>query len=282
MTVISGKAAYINSVHCLVNWAVTEDVALERYAASCTNGATGVADGNVNWNGTASGLGGTPPLMPTGNDFTFKGVIDNALADNLVMDGTIRVSQTQITIPVAQGGPIRWSATWGAQGLLTEGTVGATDTVGPEPDMAKNGQIRIAANLAAIATPTVLTDVQNITLTFNRPESTYVDAGATKRLVGNLEADVAFEILHRSFVNSLYAKNTFGIIRAYVSAATYWELSVKFGSKGPMTIDTASNQPVGYTVNSMYSSVVPAALNSTFGGWIKNPALVYFHGAAPS
>lgn len=282
MTVISGKASYINGVHCLVNWAATEDVALERYAASCTNGGTGVADGNVNWSGTASGIGGTPPLMPTGADFSFKGVIDNTVADNLVMDGTIRVSQTQITIPVAQGGPIRWNATWGAQGLLTEGTVGATDTIGPEPDMAKNGGIRIAANLAAIATPTVINAIQSITLTFNRPENTWVDAGVLKRLTSNLEADVAFELLDRSLANALYAKNTFGIIRAYVSAATYWELSVKFGSKGPITVDNASNQPVGYTVNAMWSSVVPTALNTALSGWIKNPAGTYFHGTAPS
>ena len=282
MTVIAGKAAYINGVHCLVNWAATEDVALERYAASCTNGGTAAADGNVNWSGTASGVGGTPALLPTGSDFTFKGVIDNTVSDNLVMDGIIRVSECQIQIPVAQGGPIRWNATWGAQGLLTEGTVGAADTIGPEPDMAKNGAIRIAANFAAIGTPTVINAIQNITLTFRRPENTYVDAGVMKRLTSNLEGDLSFELFERTMVNSLYAKNTLGIVRVYVTPTTYWELSVKFGTKGPITIDNATNQPVGYTVNAMWTSVVATALNTNLSGWIKNPAGTYFHGTAPA
>lgn len=281
MSVISGKHAYIDNVPCVAQWQVGESGDLQSYAASCTAGGTGVSDGNIDWAGSASGIGHTPVLMPTGNDFTFKGVADNESGDAIVYDGTILVSQTTINIPIAAGGPITWASVFGCQGALTEGTSGAADATVAEAPSAKAATLKIEDTAAEIAGGTALSDIQSITLTFSRPASSYVSGGYVYRLPGNLAATIAFEILDRSLVNTKYAINAHKVASILVAAGATWELPIKWGSKTNFTVDTDTRAPVGYTVNGQWSSVVPTSIDDDAGGYIKNPADVYFFGAAP-
>lgn len=283
----SGKDAYINGVHATVNWSITHAAALERYAASSTFGGTASTPGNENWTGQATGIGFHPPLMPTGTNFAFKGIVDATVGSVVAMDGNILVSQTQITIPVASSGPVTWSATFGGQGALTQGAVSAADTPAAPPVPAKHCGIMIAPSVADIAEPTALTDIQSITLTFNRPEVTYVSGGLTSRLPGNLEVDLAFDILDRTLVNSLYALNATTIAFICSLAGTvdifnpYWQLPIRWGEKSNFIVDAKTRQPIGYTVNGQWQAEVGSLINSEFTGWILDPAGDYFFGTAP-
>ena len=281
MTVISGQHAYIDTVPCIAQWQVSETADLQTYAASCTGGGTGVTDGNIDWAGSANGIGHSPILMPTGVDFSFKGVADNAAGDAIVYDGTIVVTQTTINIPIAAGGPITWAAVFGARGALTEGTVGAADATTAEAPSAKLAGIKIAAEHADLAAAALLADVQSVTLTFTRPPSQYVSGGFGNRLAGNLGCTVSFNILHRSLVNALYNLNVFNALAVYVNASEYYSLPIKWAAKSNFVVDVASRAPVGYTVNGVWGAVVPVALDDDGGGWIKKPDNSYFFGAAP-
>lgn len=280
MTVISGKDGYINGVPCLSNWQASAAAALQEYAASCTGGGVGVTDGNKDWTGSASGIGYQPALLPDGVDYAFLGVVDNDGGGKLDLNGTILVSQMQLDIPIAAGGPITWSTQWAARGAMIGGTVGAADATFAEAPSAKLATIGMSPTF--VGSYTEIPEVQSISLTLTRTLQTYVSAGFIDRVAGNLSSTISFEVLDRDIFNALYDLNIFNVVELTVAPGKTWNLPMKWGGKSNLNVDVSTRSPVGYTVNGQWSAVVPIAMDANSEGWIKMPDDTYFFGSAPA
>ncbi len=124
MSIIRARDGYVNGIPCVQNWATSKTATVQAYVASCTDRGTGITKGIINETGSISGIGGNPPITP-GVEFTFKGVIDNTFGAAKVLDGTVLPTSLSITIDKETCGPITWTANFGVQGQLVEGSVGA-------------------------------------------------------------------------------------------------------------------------------------------------------------
>lgn len=272
MSVINGRDAYVNGIPCTESWQLSKSADVKTYAASCTGGATGAAAGNVNWTGQINGLGAEPPsgVWP-GNDLTFKGVVDNTVSDNITYDGTVRINQLTITLPVVSGDVCKWSATFGAQGDMAKTTIGAADATFKEHYSANGTGVTVGAG------ETVIPDVQDVTLVFNTPETTFINAGLTYRRSGNLEANCSFNILNREFGVSPWAVNYIDLVKFYISDVEYWEIAwIRWKEMTGLVVDASSRALVGYTINGVFSSV-----KSAVNGYITSPSGFDFYGTHP-
>lgn len=250
MGIYSGRDAYINGIPCIQSWQVAEAVTAQRYAASCVPGATAVPAGIVNWSGQLSGVGDFPEdAIPSGVDLAFQGVINNTIGSLKSLTGNILVEQLTIDIDKSTYAPIKWTATFGVQGLLTEAASGATDS---DVAMAPNGK-DLSISIAGTPLTVSLTKAQ---IVLRRPSSTYVDGGATYRKSGNLEADLNFTVQDSSVAVAAYAKNAIALTKIMTSSARFWEFSkVRFLGKSNYTVDRTSNNILGYQVNGQWSAV---------------------------
>lgn len=255
MTVYSGKDAYVNTVGCVQSWQATEAVTAQRYSASCVPGATAVPPGIVNWTGQISGVGDFPEVViPNGTDLAFQGVINNTSMALKSLTGNVRIEQLTIDIDKSTYAPIKWTATFGAQGLLTEGATGAADATISE---APNGK-DLAISIGGTPLTQSLTKAQ---IVLRMPATTYVDAGATKRTSGNLECDVNFTVQDSSLAVGAYAKNVLGLLKIFTTADNFWEFSkIRFLGKSNFTVDRVSNNVLGYQVNGQWSAIEADAL----------------------
>lgn len=246
MTVISGKDGYVDGVPCTTSWSVSHTAGIQRYAASCTQGGTGVVEGNESWTGNMAGLGPNPPVKP-GDSFTFLGVIDDTTGSEVDLNGTVLIENVAISIPVAGGGPITWTASFSAQGLMTAGSVGGAD--------ATSKLAVTAADCGVTVVSTAISAIQNITLNFAAPSSKYVLSGASHGVRGNFSAGISFSVLDSNIFVSAYQPNVRAIVKVTMADATYWLLDeIVFGALSNFMVDVKTRSIVGYTVNGFWSA----------------------------
>lgn len=273
----SGKYAYVNGVKCTQGWSSSVSSSLSRYYASCVAGASGVTPGNKDETGSFKGLGFAPPL-PDGNVFDFKGVVSVSPILNWV--GNVYITDVTLNIPVAAGGPINWTANFGADGLLTKDTSTAYEdaSVDAAPS-AKYGQVQIET---AEGVWTAVDRPQNIVLTFRAPAATSVNSGVTEREGGNLEVDITVDVHNDMRDVAMYEPNVVKRVRVYVSATEFFEFAnITWGGKTNFNVDRSSNPPaiIGYTINGMWGAL---SEGSTSLGYIKLPDDTYLFGEAPA
>lgn len=263
----TGKYAYVDGVPCTTSWSFTKSSSVGRYQASCVPDGSAASEGNVDYSGTMTGKGYLPPF-PTEAEMAAVFVASAKTGEIMNYEGDILVSETTINIPVAAGGPITWSANWGAQGPLVKETVTAyeDDTRNPAPG-AKHGKIEIVeVNDAGPEVWTVVPAVQNITLVFRRGVTTYVDNGYVYREAGNLEADVTFRVENDDVDVALYAENVVKRLRAYVNATQYYLYdAIMFREHSNLTVNRETNEMVGYDVSGWWTALrtrTPPALGT--------------------
>lgn len=251
MGIYSGKDAYVDGVNCVQSWQATEAVTAQRYSASCVPGATAVPPGIVNWTGSLTGIGAFPSfVIPSGADVAFQGVINNTSMALKSLTGNVLVEQLTIDIDKTTYAPIKWTATFGAQGLLTEGASGAADS---SVSAAPNGK-DLVINVATADLTQSLTKAQ---IVLKMPATSYVDGGATKRFAGNLECDINFGVQESSVAVAAYAKNVLALVKIFTSPAAHWEFSaIRFLGKSGFTVDRTTNKVLEYTVNGQWSAVL--------------------------
>jgi len=255
--VYTGKDAYINGVSCTTAWSVTEAVTAKRYSASCVPGATAVPEGIVNFTGQVSGVGAYPSaVIPTGTDLTFKGVVNNTGGSLLSLNGSILVEQLTIDIDATTREAIKWAATFGAQGALTEASTGAADSVVKEAETGKYLDIRVDGNSLTQA-------VTKAQIVLRRPHATRVSGGATYRKAGNLEADINFTVEESSLLVATYARNAMGALAVVthhdedLDVYLAYEFNrVRFLGKSNFEV-SRENPPkiIGYQVNAQWHAV---------------------------
>jgi len=251
MSVVSGKDAYVDGVPCTTSWSATVQASLNQYACSATQGGTGVVEGNLNWAGQMSGLGPNPPVQP-GTEYPFKGAIEATAGDGLALEGTVLIGAVSITFPVQSGAPITWTASFLVQGILVETTTVYVDPTSKLATSAKDAGITIDPS----GTPFVVPDVQSISLSFDAPANSFVRAGEMHRKAGNLSASLTFALLNRSLYVPQYQPNVRDVVHVTLDDGTFWELDeVVFGGLTNFSVNTATSEIVGYSVNGMWSAV---------------------------
>lgn len=248
---ISGKDAYVGSLSCITRWGMSIQANGSRYQASCTGGATISGEGNTDVTGTIEGVGlGFP--FPDGTDLAAVFVTSNQSGDLLSYSGNIRINQVQVTFPVAAADPIRWTANWGAQGTLTKSTaVGGADASVSVPPTAK----LITAEYGG----TAVDALQALTVTFRRPEGTYIISGSTQRQNGGLEADVSFELLTKDIeAYTINSEDTFEVLNDGTVVVDF--SSVRLKSLTNYQVDRETGDVIGYTVNGEFNAVTGTTL----------------------
>lgn len=256
MTVISGKDGYVNGVPCTTSWSVSQVAAIQAYAASCTDGGTGVVEGNINWTGTMAGLGPNPPVIP-GQEFTFRGIADATIGSVIAIEGTVLIENVSIQFPVQGGGPIVWTATFGAQGLMTSSVTGAADNTSQLAVSAKDAEVEIDP----ATTAQIIENVQSIALAFSASSVTYVNDGVTYRKSGNLSANLSFDVLNGDLFVAGYQPNERHEVHVNIGDGTFWEIDeVVFGGLSNFNVNVATRAIVGYSVSGQWSAVTDADL----------------------
>lgn len=251
----SGKYAYVNGLSCITGWSATGATSASRYSASCTPDGSAMSEGNENWTGSIQGVG-YDALFPEEDDFSFIGVASAKSGEIVNYGGLVLVETTTIQIPVAQGGPITWEASFGVQGELSKTTTPAyLDATRDHAPTAKAGGVRIESTPDS-GTWTALDDIQNITMTFRRPAVVSVDDGFTYREAGNLEADLTFAINTDDMAVALYDLNAVKRVRVYVTATLFFEFdAIMFtGLSDFRVVRGPQPQMIGYTVNGMWTA----------------------------
>jgi len=222
-----------------------------------------------------SGLGPNPPMLP-GKEYAFKGVIDMLQADQLALDGTVLIENVSIQFPIAGGGPITWTASFGVQGSLESSSTGAVD---PSSKLAISGK-DTTVKIDPGGTPFVVPDVQSVALAFSAPSVTYVDGGVTKRTEGNLSANLTFEVLNRDIYQTGYQPNSRNVVHIEIGDTTYWLLDqIVFGGLTNFNVNVANRAIVGYTVSGQWSAVSQLDVDNL--GQLKSPAGVDWFGTDP-
>jgi len=273
----TGKYAYVDGVPCTVSWGFTQANSMSRYSASCSPDGTVAVEGNIDQTGTISGMGWLP-FLPQEDDFAFIGVASAKAAEIINYEGDIKVIESTLNIPVAAGGPITWTSTFGVQGRLTKTTTPAyvDDTRDPAPS-AKNGLVKIET-APAVWTPVEF--LQNISITFRRPANTLVEAGETFRETGNLEVDLNFEVKNDDFEVAMYQSNVIARVRVFVTATLFYEFDAfVFKDKTNYTVTRVGGELIGYTVNAFWTAL--RAQVTPVLGYIKKPDDTYLYGVAP-
>lgn len=250
MGIHSGRDAYVDGVPCVQSWQATEATTHQRHSSSCVAGGTNTPPGIKNWSGQLAGLGAFPEaVLPTGVDFAFQGVINNTGGSLKSLTGTALFEQLTIDINKETYAPISWVATFGVQGLLAEAASGAADSVVSE---APNGK-DLAISIGGVSLTQKLRTAQ---IVLRRPLTTWVDAGATYRKAGNLEADINFALYEESVEVAAYAANALARVQIFTTATAYWDFSkIRFLGKVNFVVDRASHNILGYTVPGQWNGV---------------------------
>jgi hypothetical protein len=271
MSIITGRDGYVNGVGCTTSWMVNRSAAISRYAASCSGYGTNVNRGNLNVTGSMSGIGGNPLVTP-GTTVAFKGVIDNTFGSNKVLDGSIYIQSLSLQMPKESGGNLTWTANFGVQGDLTEGTTGAADST----YILHEGASQITdAVLYDGGTPYTIPGFRQANFTINAPEKTYIINGLTHRLAGNLEADISIDVYDDDYNNAKFAPNVVDKLSLYVDASTFWLFEwIRFGDVSNFTVDRAGQAVVSYTINGMWT-----AANGGVEGSIVRPGGAFLFGS---
>lgn len=253
--IYSGKDAYVgltSGVNCVQSWQATPSVTAQEYAASCAPGGTIVPAGIIDWKGQINGFGDYPVgVIPSGVDTSFQGVINNTAMSLKSLTGTILIEQLTIEIDKSTYAPIKWTATFGAQGNLTVAASGSADS-GTPSDCSSAG---LTISIAGTPLTQSLTKAQ---IVLSKPHTTYVDVGFTKRKAGNMKCTLNFGVQEASLAVAAYAPNSMGIVRITTNVAgdRYWEFdAVRFLGKSNFTVDRQSTNILGYQVNGQWSFI---------------------------
>lgn len=215
MSVISGINCIVDGVPSMSAWKVRMLNMPPEFSSSDIPGAMGRALGNTDWRGIYRQYGHTPEHFP-GDSIAFKGNVDA----NYGVSATGIIDKMTITCPIEPGGLIDSVVEFSnndAAGLVpgaASGTKGATPTI-------------FSAITRKINWSGSDVRARNWRLVLSARNRPYVDtdtAGFVMRTPGNLDAQ--FQYGHyQDNASSLPGEGEIAVIRFYVTATLYWELT---------------------------------------------------------
>jgi hypothetical protein len=217
--------------------------------------ASNTPAGTLNWTGQASGIGANPLLFPTGIPFDFTGIVNNdpGQGDLASIDAEILVEQLTINFNKIDGSPVTWEATFGVNGVPTEGETGGEDVIGSPSHFGTALDIEIEG----LTIEQQHRAIQSASLVFRRPPSTFIRAGATERRPGNLECDLSFVVACPKLGYVPYDANALRHVRLFSAANEYWDLNkIRFLGKSGFSVTRGSPAPIiQYTVTGQWNAV---------------------------
>lgn len=261
MAVISGVNLGIQAgaaVESAVSeWKIFDRDMPPRYAASNTKDGWARDGGNTDWRGFLTGYGHTPLLFPA-DTFSLIGSVDgtNGVTGSAICDRVI------ITADILRGQKVAYRVDFSADGALSYGAAAADDTSNV------TAVTSVGRTVWLDGTPEDQVAFWRLIFTAdNLPYNHSGTAGDTERTPGPI--DVAW--FYQRFIGNpseLPTKGTFPVMRFYVTASSYWELTWgRIDGIEPFGARKETPENVGATIRGTWSGYV-----GTSEGTIKDPA----------
>lgn len=283
MAVIGGFGGHISkgsvggggetAIPCVRNWGIGMTAALKEAVCSATGGAKLRVAGNTDWSGQYAGYGALPDMLP-GDLVEFEGAITGDGATAVGLKGDVICDSITVVIDIEAGEIIGHTVNFGANGLLSMGTVTVpADTSIPDPATAAGLKVETAVD--PFSSFTEIHEVRTATLTISKANPSYVSSGTgsqTRRYAGNLDANLAL---------TCYAKGTDGwatfpqvnvtyAVRVYTSATEFWLVRWLTGRElGGMEVDIESGALVGCSVGMDLDAFTTVSATPTKGQIVK-------------
>lgn len=259
MGVISGISAAVSGASGITmrEWRIREIQRGPKWVASISQAGVSAACGAKDWRGYFLGYGHTPVVFP-GETFTFLGSVDGTLG----VTGPAICDRIVITWDIEAGKVIEYRVDFSANGTLSKGAAAATDSGTPVVVCSTSMYVKIDAQNQ--------TDIRYMRLVItaaNRPYNSSDTAGQVKRNSGNINAECLYRLYQDSPAN-LPALAMPKVLRFYVTATTYWELTwMRLEEIEDYGVNLEEAENVGATIKGAF-----VAYNGTGAGTIINPA----------
>lgn len=257
MGVIDGKLAAVNGERTIWGWKVKHQGNLVPIVASGGGAGAIRDDGNKDWLGFYDLYNHTPANFP-GDSVTFTGSADGVFG----CTGTSRIMKTDWEWDLEEGGYIHSRVSFGANGALTSGAAVASDATVPTIYPVKGLKVELHGNQVANAHYMRLIIQRNC-----RRYCTAEANGQYLRTEGDRVDAVAMWGVYENNPGVHPAVGTLQVVRMYVDATTYWEVTWMRIEDVDVVLDRESKKPVGAIITASFT-----AHNGTTAGTIKNPA----------
>lgn len=267
----SGRFGLVNGLSRVSNWQVNDSKNADAYQSSNTAAGTARGGGVRDWNGSFSGQGGSPPVMPN-QEFLFEGYTepDNGVlgGDGLVYTGQAIVSQVAITWNWTNNQLLRWSANFaGKPGLTFARATPTVDTSALADEFACGTYFEYGVDDAVvdIEIPALTSATLTITANLAPASNSSTRSGGEcfiDRTPGNIDWNLSMNQEDRDRGVSGYPDLGQDVgLKLYTKAdlSEFWALN--FGRKlsyTNLTVDTQSNNQISRTLNYAMQARLPS------------------------
>jgi hypothetical protein len=233
MGVVMGKYGVVDGVSSVLNWTISDEIAITRRRLSNTKAGSTRAPGVKAWTGSFVSLGKVPAVMP-GADFDFAGFIgpDSGIPGEtgVAYEGSAMVDSVSATWNWGNNEPLAWTVNFSGHLDVTINTAAIyTDDTNPDirtPCDFGGGpkfSTTLADTLATIAAGSnKLTNVVTAALTITAENGSYVNSDTdcnTGRLSGTVDWSLA--IVQQDTTRQLLKGAKCGLILP-VGGGEYW------------------------------------------------------------
>lgn len=281
MGVITGILATVAkdaaSYHNMRKWSIQVDDEIQAYVSSATKAGHGRTLGNIDWSGSVSGYGHTPPVLP-GQTFVFHGSLDGVKG----VSGTAMAGDVEIVWDIENGRIIEHTVQFGANGVLTLGAeAGVADTTVPDPPTSRGTILKLTPVNVGSPVEVTLPEVRTMRLKLMRSNQPYLSsslAGQKRRAKGNFDAELTVTV-YTDDLSTLPQPNDVRECKLYVDATTFWHLKwMRFGNLGGVDVDREGAGLIGATLNAGMTGYtnVGAPPGTPTEGFIKTPATAFW------
>lgn len=279
MAVIGGFGGHISkgavggggeaAIPCVRTWGISMTAGLQEAVCSATAGAKLRVEGNTDWTGQYTGYGALPDILP-GDEAEFEGAITGDGASAVGLKGDMICDSITVTVDIEAGAIIGHTVNFGANGLLSMGTVTVpADTSVPNPATGRGLKVEVATD--PFSSFSEVYETRTATLTISKANLPYVSSGTgsqTRRKEGNLDANLAL---------TCYAKDTDGwasfpqvnvtyAVRMYTSATEFWLIKWLTGAElGNMEVDRETGALVGCSIGMALDAYTTVSATPTQG-----------------
>lgn len=259
MSVHSGKFGVVNNASTVRNWSVVDMMTLSEVVASNTKGGKARRRGIHDWNGSFSGFGGTPPVMP-GELFTFQGYTapdDDASGNGVVYEGPAIVENVQIVWNWSNGEVISWSASIAGDGPIVAGSDEFTDESAVDAPEVCGRKIEFLTGATGDGTGvyTEWTNLVQATLQISSANQAYTNSSTIftgacwqRRKPGIIDWNLSVQ--EQDNIRSRFAKGDDLFLKLYTATAEFWWLALgRVKEFTGLTVDRESGGILSQTVN---------------------------------
>ncbi|KKN77776.1 hypothetical protein LCGC14_0357500 [marine sediment metagenome] len=280
MTILSGILGVVEGKSAVAKWNVSHTADLQEIVASNTQGMTVTLKGNKDWTGSYEAYGAELTSLP-GQSLAFAGSIDGTVG----VQGDVIIDNIVVTFNIEGGLPIKYVVNFSANSDLTIGA----DVVADDTTLAgMPSSVGVTVELGTSADPPIsyvaISDVRTVTITITADNKSFVSSstsGSTRRLAGNLKAEVAVTVYEDDFAD-LPILNAYHGLKVILPNAEFWEfIWVQVMAATDLEVNRETAEPVGATLNFKFSGFQEVIAGTMADGKIDAPGESNFWSGAP-